>query len=410
MDRETIVSRHRPSLTSINTSEVAVLGNGAFALSIDVTGLQTLNRTFSGVPNASSPYRCRCPAHADVFFPLMTGSDWGWHSFKPPGPPGSRADPFAPPQANSFWDRWEVSSNRSTPPRLSWYPTGSAATPLLPHDPELRAAMEWRGQNPHRLSLGQIALRKLEPRKDSNGRDGGGGTVAIEAEEISNINQTLDLWAGVAHSRFTLSGTPAPGLAFLTLSRHRHRCRCQLPPLPSIYKWPVIICKGACILFPQGCASNARVTTGHDAHNTRNEVAAGPKRSPHNMPLEPRPVSVDSCVHGEADLVSASIDSSMVADGTLGVAVSFGGGSGAKNGANWTSGGEHTSEIVQAASSATSVLILRTFDAGSQKQLLLRRFLSCSCSVRLGFDRVLKCSVCPRTPVFLISESEHDLT
>ena len=99
MDRETIVSRHRPSLTSINTSEVAVLGNGAFALSIDVTGLQTLNRTFSGVPNASSPYRCRCPAHADVFFPLMTGSDWGWHSFKPPGPPGSRADPFAPPQA-----------------------------------------------------------------------------------------------------------------------------------------------------------------------------------------------------------------------------------------------------------------------------------------------------------------------
>ena len=100
---------------------MAVLGNGAFALSIDVTGLQTLNQTFSGVANASSPFGCRCPghAHADVAFPLMTGSDWGWHSFKPPFPPGSGADPFAPPRYGTFWDRWRVSSNRSQPMRES---------------------------------------------------------------------------------------------------------------------------------------------------------------------------------------------------------------------------------------------------------------------------------------------------
>ena len=39
LDRMAIVRRHCPSLYSINTSEVAVLGNGAFALSVDVTGL-----------------------------------------------------------------------------------------------------------------------------------------------------------------------------------------------------------------------------------------------------------------------------------------------------------------------------------------------------------------------------------
>ena len=39
LDHMTIVRRHCPSLYSINTSEVAVLGNGAFALSVDVTGL-----------------------------------------------------------------------------------------------------------------------------------------------------------------------------------------------------------------------------------------------------------------------------------------------------------------------------------------------------------------------------------
>ena len=178
LDRRRIVCRNNPTLTSINTSEVTVLGNGAFALSIDVTGLQSLNDTFSGVTNTSSPFSCKCPAHADVFFPLMTGSDWGWHSFKPPGPPGSKADPFAPPQANSFWDRWRVSSNRSSE-RLSWYPTGSAANGIgspghRPPGPtgDLRAAMEWRGLNPHRLSLGQIALRKLDAHgKTSRRRD-----------------------------------------------------------------------------------------------------------------------------------------------------------------------------------------------------------------------------------------------
>ena len=204
IDRHAVVVRHNPTLTNVNTSEVAVLGNGAFALSIDVTGLQTLNQTFSGVVNASSPFRCKCPAHAEVFFPLMTGEKTpflhhlilklhrfaktgsgqtlGKHSktvgvflqeatgagirSSPPvrktrvmssampfytvktaiilprqargkhrqstqkreiflfcaGEPGSRADPFAPPQYGSFWDRWRVSSNRSAT-RESWCPT-----------------------------------------------------------------------------------------------------------------------------------------------------------------------------------------------------------------------------------------------------------------------------------------------
>ena len=96
MDRMAIVRRHCPSLFSINTSEVAVLGNGAFALSVDVTGLQTLNDTWSG-STGTTDY-CRCSPHADVQFPLMTSSDWAWHSSMPPGARGTKADPFAAPQ------------------------------------------------------------------------------------------------------------------------------------------------------------------------------------------------------------------------------------------------------------------------------------------------------------------------
>ena len=258
LDRHAIVTRHSPSLHRINTSEVAVLGNGAFALSIDVTGLQTLNHTFSGTPNTSSPFRCRCPAHADVAFPLMTGSDWGWHSFKPPSSSTvhSKADPFAPPQPGTFWDRWRVSSNRSQV-REGWYPTGSAASPTPGHptDPDVAAAISWRGANPHRINLGQIALRWIGKR----GSDGActrvsGATEAevqgagvcsapVEAEEVLGVNQTLDLWAGVAHSHFSLRGAP---------------------------------------------------------------------------------VAVDTVVHGQADVVSANVSSSLVASGELGVAISFG--------------------------------------------------------------------------------------
>jgi|EP01047_Picozoa_sp_COSAG01_P038386 hypothetical protein len=272
IDRHAVVGRHCPSLSSINTSEVAVLGNGAFALSVDVTGLQTLNETFSGLVNTSNPYRCRCPAHAEVYFPLMTGADWGWHSFKPPGAAGSKADPFAPPQYGTFWDRWRVSSNRSAI-RESWYPTGSAASGggrTGPSDPDVAAAIEWRGLNPHRISLGQVALRRLDA-------DHGGVTLPIDAAELSGINQTLDLWQGILHSRFSLSGAA---------------------------------------------------------------------------------VEVLSAVHGEADMLAARVQSKLVAAGSLGVAVSFGGGTGAKSGANWTSAEAHTSEIVHAASTADSVVSL----------------------------------------------------
>ena len=67
-------------------------------------------------------------------------------------------------------------------------------------------AIEWRGQNPHRLSLGQLALRKILGRSD--GSNGSGMTATIDPAELTNINQTLDLWKGVAHSRFELAGTP----------------------------------------------------------------------------------------------------------------------------------------------------------------------------------------------------------
>ena len=48
--------------------------------------------------------------------------------------------------------------------------------------------------------------------------------------------------------------------------------------------------------------------------------------------------------------------------GKLGVALSFGGGTGDKSGANWTIPDAHSSEIVAARTASNSVLIRRTLD------------------------------------------------
>ena len=58
LDRETIVRRHNPTLRSVNTSEVVVLGNGAFAvrslLSFTLVFFIRLPRHYSGSDCTSS--------------------------------------------------------------------------------------------------------------------------------------------------------------------------------------------------------------------------------------------------------------------------------------------------------------------------------------------------------------------
>ncbi len=63
IDRLALVARNNPHVTAIDTMASLTVGNGRFAFTVDVTGLQTFPEIYSaGVP-------------------LGTMSDWGWHSF-----------------------------------------------------------------------------------------------------------------------------------------------------------------------------------------------------------------------------------------------------------------------------------------------------------------------------------------
>ena len=66
IDRQALVERNNPHITAIDTLASLSVGNGEFAVTVDVTGLQTFPELYSkGVP-------------------LGTQSQWGWHSFANP--------------------------------------------------------------------------------------------------------------------------------------------------------------------------------------------------------------------------------------------------------------------------------------------------------------------------------------
>src|SRR6266700_6768472 len=72
IDREGLVRRHTVLVTTIDSLSSLSVGNGQFAFTTDITGLQSFPDTYQkGIP-------------------LGTQSEWGWHSF--PNDSGFRFD------------------------------------------------------------------------------------------------------------------------------------------------------------------------------------------------------------------------------------------------------------------------------------------------------------------------------
>src|SRR4051794_41679970 len=66
IDRHALVSRHNVSFERIDPAAPLMVGNGNFAFTADITGLQTF-------PERYSPLA-----------PLLIQAQWGWHSFPNP--------------------------------------------------------------------------------------------------------------------------------------------------------------------------------------------------------------------------------------------------------------------------------------------------------------------------------------
>jgi hypothetical protein len=156
IDRYALVSRNNVVLNRPDTLGALSVGNGEFAFTVDVTGLQTFYKEYgNGIA-------------------LGTQSQWGWHRI---------------PHEKVSLDDVAVkyrSCDSTVAPYAIQHATGKAgdATKVL------RA-------NPHRLHLGLIGLILLK----ENGEE-------VKLDELSNINQRLDLWTGKIESSYDVDGIP----------------------------------------------------------------------------------------------------------------------------------------------------------------------------------------------------------
>ena len=154
IDRPALVARNSPVVRSVDYDAPLTVGNGGFAFTADVTGLQTFAEQYhrNGIPTE-------------------TQSRWCW---------------VTDPNPQNFTLKDANKDFRLADGRMLGFPT-RASTP----------AGDWLRRNPRTHPLGQIALEWDKP----------DGTPFVP-EDVRDIAQTLELWRGTVVSRYTLGGEP----------------------------------------------------------------------------------------------------------------------------------------------------------------------------------------------------------
>lgn len=158
IDRQAVVSRHNVVVAEPDSLGSLTVGNGRFAVTVDVTGLQSF------------------PDYYRNGIPLTTMAEWGWHRFPNP---------------------------------TSLMPEETLGTFDLGHGHEEVYAVEYKQDgrqkdatkyfraNPHRLNFGTVGLVF----KTHGGHD-------VTITDLQNIRQELSLWDGTIHSNYTVDGNP----------------------------------------------------------------------------------------------------------------------------------------------------------------------------------------------------------
>jgi hypothetical protein len=155
IDRHALVTRHNPTITAVDKSAPFMVGNGNFAFTADITGLQTFQDQYSAL------------------VPLMTQAQWAWHSF--PNPQKfTLAQSEVPVKVRGKTQKYPYLSD--------W-------------EQATKPDIQWLRENPHRFSLGRLGLALVKA-------DGKPAAFA----DLSATRQSLDMWNGRLSSSFVFGG------------------------------------------------------------------------------------------------------------------------------------------------------------------------------------------------------------
>lgn len=157
IDREALVKRHNVKVEGFDPLSALAVGNGNFAFTTDLTGLQTFYSDY------------------EDGMPLGTQSNWGWHTCP-------------------------NNDNYSIDETLKYFEVEGRQVPYrhqLNNSKRATDACTYFRANPHRLHLGMIGLRLIKEN---------GGEAGIE--DIKEAVHQLDLWTGCISSDFIFEGKP----------------------------------------------------------------------------------------------------------------------------------------------------------------------------------------------------------
>lgn len=156
INRQTVLTRNNPIVSKADTLASLTVGNGHFATTVDITGLQSY------------------PFEYEAGVPLTAMSDWGWHSFK------NTKGVTAAETEKEF----DLGHGHKEVYAVEYKQEGRN-----------KEATNFFRVNPHRLNLGTIGLEL----KDKQGR-------AIALSDLKDTRQELALWDGKIESRFNADG------------------------------------------------------------------------------------------------------------------------------------------------------------------------------------------------------------
>jgi len=157
IDRFALVTRHNVIIEQPDTLASLSVGNGNFAFTTDITGLQTFYKEYeNGVT-------------------LGTQSNWGWHTFP-------------------------NTENYNVMQSATYYDYRGRKVPYLSQDAKLgkdAEATNYFRENPQRLQLGviRLLLKKADGSK-------------VKLADIQNPKHLLNLWEGRISSEFSVEGQP----------------------------------------------------------------------------------------------------------------------------------------------------------------------------------------------------------
>ncbi len=160
IDRQSVVNRNNPVISEADPLASLTVGNGHFATTVDVTGLQSF------------------PFDYEAGVPLNAMSDWGWHKFENTSHLTASESEKAFDLGHGHQEVYAVEFKKA-------------------EDGRHKEATEYFRVNPHRLNLGTIGLTF----KDTEGQE-------LPLSAITNIRQELKLWDGEIESSYRIGGTP----------------------------------------------------------------------------------------------------------------------------------------------------------------------------------------------------------